>query len=113
MIDLGYVVPKVFVQRDPVAVSLEAFKEEDIAEYLRQRGFEVNGAFSTQLLDAARSQGVRRRRYGDDDDPDDVSGLLIEDAQLARVYTLAVCGQVDAAREFVLQIISDHIGRRL
>jgi hypothetical protein len=110
-----YAAPTVTREIEPrrVTVSLTDFKLEDVAEFLREYGYEVNGEFSRRLLESARNQRARRRIGGDDDDPDYVEGLLIEDEQLARVKTLALCGQRESAREYVLQIVGDFIGRPL
>jgi hypothetical protein len=54
--------------------------------------------------------------------PEDFSGepeggsdcdLVIPSEDLGRIETLAMCGQIEYAREEVLRIVSDHIGRAL
>lgn len=112
-----YVEPHVERAVLPVRVSLSAFKDEDIAEYLRRQGYQVNGTFSRALLDtvAEQKRKVKQHNYKCtcDCDCDEVEGLLIDDAQISRVSTLLLCGQRDAAREFVFQIVSEYIGRSL
>jgi hypothetical protein len=109
----AYIEPKVMrhIQPEVVTVSLAEFKLEDVAEFLRANGFAVDGTFSRALMDNVRSQRGEYCRQCHDDET--VSGCLIEEDQLARVQTLAMCGQRDAAREYVLQIVGDYLGRSL
>lgn len=71
-----------------VDVSLDQFDTEEIREYL-----------------AHVDEGTATGRHGE--------SLTIGVADLGRVETLALCGQRDAAREFVLEIVARHIGRKL
>jgi hypothetical protein len=71
-----------------VDVSLDQFDIDDIREYVAH-------------VDAKAGTGPS----GD--------SLTISREDLGRVETLALCGQTDAARETVLEIVSRHIGRKL
>lgn len=66
-----------------VDVHLDEFDIDDIVEYLRDNGYQVS-------KDAAPPEG-----------------------DLEHIYTLAVAGQMDAAREEALKLVSNAIGRPL
>jgi hypothetical protein len=95
-----------------VSVSLADFKVEEVAEYLREQGYSVDGSYSSVLLAAARNGGGARHvtLRADDDDPG-CSGLLIDDGVIARLETLVMCGQGGAVRDELLRILCDHLGR--
>lgn len=73
-------------------VRLDAFALDDIREYLRHCGEEVSA-------DCANT--------GDGD------GLFIAQCDLDRAETLAICGQIQHARDYILDMVSRRIGRRL
>lgn len=76
-----------------VTVSLNDFGNEEIAEHLRHEGFRVDGV---GLGDKPCSEGMWI-------DPEDMS----------RIDTLALCGQKEAAREWILDMVGKYIGRDL
>jgi hypothetical protein len=76
-----------------VDVSLDEFELEDIADYLRHNGYKVSATSATVTEDG--STNVL--------DPDD----------LDHIYTLALCGQREAAQHEALQLVSEAIGRPL
>lgn len=78
-----------------ITVDLDDFDEDTIADYLRDLGYYVG----------------RSSASGGGADPEEA--LVIEKEDLARIDTLVLCGQRDSAREAVLQIVSEHIGRPL
>lgn len=71
-----------------VDVSLDQFDIDEIREYIAH----VDGEAGTGPSGESLTIGV---------------------ADLGRIETLALCGQRDAAREAVLEIVSRHIGRKL
>lgn len=73
-------------------VRLDDFDRDDILEYLRHCGKEVS-------TDCANT--------GDGD------GLFIAQCDLDRAETLAICGQIQHARDYILDMVSRRIGRRL
>lgn len=77
-------VPTVMVDAE---VSLDEFCTEDILKYLRDQG-----------------EGVAI---------DSGEGIFLSQGDLNRCETLALCGQVDAARKYILDIVSQAIGRPL
>lgn len=89
----GYRTPTIC--RD-VEVGLDDFDDDDIVEYLRDRGYLVNGS-------------------GDiDSDGTDATGAMVIDAdQLNRIETLVLCGQRGAAIEHLHALVSAAIGRPL
>lgn len=92
-----YRVPR--VHPEPVeieAVSLDAFDLEDIREYLHRQDNHVPDA-------------VPKYEHGGRA----ITSLVITADELCRIETLALCGQVQHAREEALRLISDHIGRPL
>lgn len=89
-----YWIPTVSADID---VSLDQFDAEEIAEYLRHSGYAV---FNGSAGDFA-------------EDPIAVSGIYVNQDDLNRISTLALCGQLDAARSNALAIISNAIGRAL
>jgi len=83
-----------------VEVSLNDFDDDQIVEYLRHRGYAVGG----------NGKPVHDEAGG----PVPGEGpVLIDEDDLGRISTLAVCGQLDSARDHVLTIVERHIGRRL
>jgi len=83
-----------------VEVSLDDFGDDEIAEYLRHRGYAVAGS----------------GKPAEDEAGGPVPGegpVLIDEDDLSRIDTLAVCGQLDSARDHVLTIVERHIGRSL
>ncbi len=78
------------VVRESVEVSLSDFSDDEIAEYMRQNNISIAGS------------------------PCDSGGdLWIAEADLNRIYTLSICGQVEPARELALALIGESIGRQL
>jgi hypothetical protein len=102
---------------EEVSISLSEFKPEEIAEYLRSLGYAVDGTFSRNML--AELQNVRDRRRievdyrGHHHDPLWEEGVWIEEGELSRAATLAMCGQREAAREHILAIVSAGMERPL
>jgi hypothetical protein len=95
-------------------VSLSEFKPEEVAEWLRGEGYQVDGTFRKVLKnDALVSIKRHSRSCTCDCDCDYESGLLIDEAQLSRIGTLLLCGQRDAAREHALALVGDAIGKAL
>jgi len=80
--------------RESVVVSLSDFSDEEIAEYLQHQGYSVSGVPSNGGPVAS-------------------GHLLIESADLDRLWTLGLCGQEAAAREWLVALVSQHIGRDL
>jgi hypothetical protein len=78
-----------------VDVSLDEFELEDIADYLRHSGYKVSATGATHNPDTGMTDNVL--------DPDD----------LDHIYTLAVCGQREAAQQEALILIGKAIGRML
>jgi hypothetical protein len=76
-------VPTIYPDVEPV--SLDDFDIEDIAAYLKQEGR----------------------------DCDDGEGCYIVSTDLARIETLVLCGQREQAREEVLALVGEAIGRPL
>ena len=76
-------------------VSLDEFECSEMAEYLRQSGYYVSGG----------SQIVH------DQDPAHPNAFHPDD--LAHIETLALCGQIEAARAEALALIGNIIGRAL
>jgi hypothetical protein len=89
-----YCVPSVtpFVE----SVSLSDFDIDEIREYLRHKGDMVAGTSADDAHDGATA-----------------GGMFIDPADLDRIETLALCGQLDSARRFVLDMVSEQIGRPL
>ena len=77
------------------AVSLDEFEDDAIAGYLRHRGYFVNGS----------------NNDSSDGGTDDV--LIISAADLNRIATLSLCGQNESAREWLIDLVSNHIERQL
>lgn len=106
-----YVIPSVSREvRETVHVSLASFKPEDIAEYLRTRGYQVNGTFSKVVLQALDNKPCRVNRFGEEEE---IPGLFISDADLDRVTTLALCGLKAEARDWLVEIVEQHTERSL
>ena len=78
------------------SVSLDDFDLDEIREYLRHKGDMVAGTSDDDASDGATA-----------------GGLFISPEDLNRVETLALCGQLDSARRFVLDMVSEQIGRPL
>jgi hypothetical protein len=77
-----------------VDVSLDEFDTDDIVEYLRHNGYTVTGnAVCEQTVPEASNH--------------------IDTADLDHIYTLAVCGQIQFAKEEALQVVGKAIGRPL
>ena len=77
-----------------VDVSLDEFETDDIVEYLRHNGYTVTGnAVAQDAVPEANNQ--------------------IDTADLDHIYTLAVCGQLQFAKEKALQVVGTAIGRPL
>ena len=76
-----------------VDVSLDEFDLDEIAEYLRHNGYKVSATSATVDPETGAADNVL--------DPD----------ELDRVYTLALCGQREAAQQIALQLVGDAIGR--
>jgi hypothetical protein len=102
-----------------VSVSLDEFKPEEVAEYLRGIGYQVDGTFSRQVIDRLEQsdRDRRDRRYlGKDDesgDPEYEYGCFILKSELDRAETLALCGQRDAAREYIVAVVNRVLQRPL
>ena len=97
-----------------VTVSLDEFDPAAIAEHLRGLGYQVDGAFSRQMLDALGESKTRRRTNDDDDDPEYENGLWISESELDRIETLALCGQQDVARTRLVELVrASREGSRL
>lgn len=86
-----------------VTVSLNDFSDEAIIAYLRDRGYAVDGERKAPI--------VLTQRVAVDDEGREVLVFYPED--LDRIATLALCGQRDAARELIINQVSDHIRRSL
>ena len=89
-----YRVPTCAVYHD---VSLDEFDVQDIRKYLAH-------------IDCTAGDATE---YEDPADRPKPAGLNISGSDMDRIATLALCGQRDAARELVLQIVGDAIGRAL
>lgn len=89
-----YRVPTASVYSD---VRLDEFDASDIRAYLAH----IDG-------DAAQ-----KLEYEDPADGPQMPGVYIREEELGRIATLSLCGQRDAARELVLRIVGDKIGRAL
>jgi hypothetical protein len=77
-----------------VDVSLDEFDTDDIVEYLRHHGYTVTGnAVADGPVPEATDQ--------------------IDTADLEHIYTLAVCGQLEFAKQEALQVVGKAIGRPL
>lgn len=93
-----YRVPTVY---QDVKVRLDDFDDEDIVEYLRYRGYAVGGSSMPPMDDEAGG-------------PVPGEGpLVLESDDLSRIAMLAYCGQREHARDFLCDIVSQWIGRRL
>jgi hypothetical protein len=82
-------VPTVNVDVD---VSLDEFDDDKIAEYLRHRGYQVYGSGTPVTGDGTES---------------------ITSDDLDHIDTLALCGQMEAAKAEALEVVSKAIGRNL
>jgi len=76
-------------------VSLDEFDCSEMADYLRAKGFYVSSTSA-----APHDQGP---------DPENV----LNPDDLDHIETLALCGQIDAARHEALALVSNAIGRTL
>lgn len=74
------------------SVSLDEFDDDDIIEYCRHNNLKIGASPSQQ-------------DYGD--------GAHIAATDLARIDTLAICGQRQEARDYLCQIVGTQIGRAL
>lgn len=74
---------------------LDEFTHDDIADYLRKRGYYVSDSSMAPHDHDANPENVF--------DPD----------ELNHIETLAVCGQIDAARTEALALVGNAIGRAL
>lgn len=93
-----YRVPCIEPEVDPV--SLSDFDIDDIREYLRRKDYNE--------MDKPDTGHPRLGVEGGAFDP-----LLIETDDLDRIATLALCGQKHHAQQFVLTLVSEHLGRDL
>ena len=79
-------------------VRIDEFDTKDIISYLRHKGYRVDGT-------------------GDEPDLgggcDGSSEAIISRSELNRISTLALCGQREQARDMVMQMVSEAIGRSL
>lgn len=101
-------------------VSLSEFKPEEVAEWLRGEGYQVDGTFRKVLAPTPLVTDIRHKpwcsRSHDSCEcggSEEVEGLMIEQDQLSRAETLILCGQREAAREMILALVSEGIGRTL
>lgn len=78
-------------------VSLGEFSFEQIASYMRHYGYEVSVHYADAL--------------GVDEPP--IDGLFLTPEDLSRIATLSLCGQKQPARDLLLGIVGDAIGRQL
>jgi hypothetical protein len=85
-----------------IEVRLDQFSDEAIIAYLRDRGYAVDGE---------RKAPIVLRESVHVDDAGEV--LVIDQPTLERITLLSLCGQRDAAREIVLELVRLHIGRAL
>lgn len=108
-------IPSVTRSREhTVTVSLADFNADEIAEYLREQGYQVDGTWSKKFLpQQPRTRSFREHDANCDCDGPDVEGMLIENGELDRMRTLLLCGQAEAAREYLFDIVEEHIGRSL
>lgn len=81
--------------RETFTVSLEDFSDEDIGEYMRHQGYTVLG-----LAEKPGHTG-----------PDE--SLTLSEEELNRLWTLALCGQQQAACDWLCERVGEHIGRSL
>ena len=95
-----------------ISVSLNEFEAADVADYLRDQGYCIDGYFGSQIIAALRSVNTRRR-VNTDDDPEYEEGAFILASELAHAKKLLLCGQREAARELILSIVSTEMGRAL
>jgi hypothetical protein len=86
-----YRVPRVC---EEVEVSLDSFDIDDIRDYLKHH----DGSAKT---------------VGNPSTYASHGSLTLEAGDLGRIDTLALCGQQEAAREYLVEIVSRHLGRRL
>ena len=77
------------------SVNLDEFGEDEIAEYLRHRGYYVSATSAAP--------------HDQDGDPENV----LDPEKLEHIGHLALCGQLDAARSEALSLIGTAIGRTL
>jgi hypothetical protein len=93
-----------------VSVSLAQFDKEAIAEYLRHLGFSVDKSTYVQI-----KKVYVYSTSGDEDDHDEVDfkDPIFSEGDLIQIEKLALCGQTHAAREMALEIVGEHIGRKL
>lgn len=89
-----------------VSVSLDDFKPEVIAEYLRGQGFQVDGTFSRGLMEEMDRVRTQRRTWlGPEDEDIFEDGLWLTEAELSRIDTLAMCGQREAAIQSLIGLV--------
>lgn len=79
-----------------VDVSLDDFSDEEITEYLRHRGYSVDGKPDDAVASA-----------------DGIQPLTLSVAELNGMNTLALCGQQESARDWLIELVSKHISRQL
>jgi len=89
-----YYTPSVCVREE---VSLDQFDFDQIVGFLRHHGYQVAGKDVGEL-------GV---------DEVTTDGLFLTPEDLSRIATLSLCGQKQPARDLVLGIVGDAIGRVL
>lgn len=83
-----------------VDVSLDDFLDEQIIEYLRHRGYSVDGKpDDAEVLEVASADGIQP--------------LTLSVAELNGMNTLALCGQQESARDWLIELVSKHISRQL
>lgn len=91
-----YITPTASVDAE---VSLSEFSFREIVGYLQHHGYGVSG----DGVDSG-AQGLC--------DPE-FDGLFLTPEDLSRIATLSLCGQKQPARDLVLGIVGDAIGRVL
>lgn len=98
-----------------VTVRLSDFKPEDVVAYLRNIGYRVDGQFSPQLLRALKDRTAVRltRLYRNSDEYEEEEGLFLNEEDMHKALTLLLCGQRQDAREYILDLVSDYLGRKL
>ncbi len=90
-----YRVPSIEPEVEVRAVSLDDFDLDDIRAYLRYQGDKI----------------APLGRPGDI--PNSANELFIPPEDLNRIGTLALCGQVESARRYLLDMAAEQIGRPL
>lgn len=89
-----YYTPSVSTREE---VSLDRFSFDEIVGYLRHHGYQVAG-------EGVGALGI---------DEVTTDGLFLTPQDLSRIATLSLCGQKQPARDLVLGIVGDAVGRVL